>query len=82
MKRPLTEEDIMGPGVIIGREGEIVEALRDRLRTRPEAERNQIIEMCANAARNAMILANGKPGTWVLDAIRDLKVSQPQRESE
>jgi len=42
MKRLLTEEDLMGPGVLIGREGEIVVALRDRLvACREELEREK-----------------------------------------
>jgi len=36
-KRPLTEGDIIGPGVLMGREGEIIEVLRERLRDKPDA---------------------------------------------
>lgn len=29
--RPLTDEDVLGPGVLLGREGEIIVELRERL---------------------------------------------------
>jgi len=37
-KRPLTEDDIMGPGVLMGREGEIIETLRERVRNRSNGD--------------------------------------------
>ena len=60
MKRPLTQRDLAGPGVLIGREGEIVHALRDVLRQIADTEPQPM----NTSAWNLVLLARDAVGPF------------------